>query len=52
MADKPTLEGKLLQLPDDKAARFFNGAPMNVLKKLRTLLPEANAGKPTACMTA
>ena len=52
MADKPTLEGKLLQLPDDKAARFFNGAPMDVLKKLRTLLPEADAGKPTACMTA
>ena len=47
MADKPTLEGKLLQLPDDKAARFFNGAPMDVLKKLRTLLPEANAGKLT-----
>ena len=51
MADKPTLEGKLLQLPDDKAACFFNGAPMDVLKKLRTLLPEADAGKPTGCMT-
>ena len=47
MADKPTLAGKLLQLSDDKAARFFNGAPMDVLKKLWTLLPLANAGKLT-----
>ena len=52
MADKPTLEGKLLQLPDDKAARFFDGTPINVLKKLRTLLPEAIAGKPSGCMSS
>ena len=46
MADKPTLKGKLLQLPHDNAAHFFNGTAMEVLKMLRTLLPEAIAGKP------
>lgn len=51
MADKPTLEGKLLQLPDNKAARFFDGAPMDVLKRLQTLLPQADAGRRTGCTT-
>ena len=52
MADKPTLKGKLLQLADDKAAEFFNGTGMEVLKMLRTLLLEAIAGKPSGCMSS
>ncbi len=52
MADKPTLKGKLLQLPHDNAAHFFNGTAMEVLKMLRTLLPEAIAGKPSGCMSS
>ena len=52
MADKSTLKGKLLQFPSDKAACFFNGADMDVQKMLRTVLPGADPGKPTGCMTA
>ncbi len=52
MTDKPTLEGKLLLLPDSRAAPFLDGAPMEVLKTLRVLLPEADAGRPTGCMTS
>ena len=52
MADKPTLKGKLLQLPHVNAASFFDGTPMEVLQMLRTLLPEATAGKPSGCMAS
>ncbi len=42
-ADKPVLRGKLLQLPT--ADRFFVGQPLDVLKTLRTLLPDAPPGQ-------
>ncbi len=40
---KPVLRGKLLQLPT--ADRFFVGQPLDVLKTLRTLLPDAPPGQ-------
>ena len=49
--NKLTLEGKLLQFPKDKAARYFVGSPNDVLTRLRTLLPAADAGKPASCIT-
>ena len=52
VADKPTLKGKLLQLPPGNTAHFFNGTTMEVLKMLRTLLPEAIAGTPLGCMSS
>ena len=36
-ADKPFLEGKLLQLPAGDRPLFFRGQHIDVLKKLRTL---------------
>ena len=43
VADRPTLEGKLLQLPMTTLRGSVNGMHMSVLKKLQTLLPEANS---------
>lgn len=40
-ADKPTLRGKLLQLPAADRPLFFEGEHLDVLKQLRTLLPAA-----------
>ncbi len=48
-ADKGILRGKLLQMPDDRAALFFVGvlavlalpAVLAVLRALHTLLPQA-----------
>lgn len=44
-SDKPTLRGKLLQRPGEDRPLFFVGPPMDVLKTLRTLLPEAPSGQ-------
>ena len=40
-SDKPVLRGKLLQLPAVDRPFFFVGQPLEVLKTLRTLLPNA-----------
>ncbi|DBA79075.1 TPA: hypothetical protein ACH3X1_008929 [Trebouxia sp. C0004] len=42
---KPVLRGKLLQLPAADRPYFFVGQPLDVLKTLRTLLPDAPSGK-------
>ena len=49
-ADKPTIEGKLLQLSAGDRPLFFRGQQIDVLKRLRTLLPDTPAGQasPTA----
>lgn len=44
-ADKPTIEGKLLQLPAENQALFFRGQHSSVLKSLRTLLPDVPSGE-------
>ena len=44
-SDKPTLKGKLLQLPAEDRPLFFVGQPLGVLKTLRTLLPDAPSGQ-------
>ena len=46
-----TLVGKLLHFWNDRAARYFVGSPNDVLTRLRALLPAADAGKPTSCIT-
>ncbi len=45
-SDKPVLRGKLLQLPAADRPFFFVGQPLDVLKTLRTLLPDAPSGQP------
>ena len=42
---KPVLRGKLLQLPAADRPYFFVGQPLDVLKTLRTLLPDAPSGE-------
>jgi len=42
---KPVLRGYLLQLPAADRPYFFVGEPLDVLKTLRTLLPEAPSGQ-------
>ena len=44
-ADKPVLKGKLLQLPAADRPLFFDGPPLDVLRTLRTLLPDAPPGQ-------
>ena len=44
-SDKPVLRGKLLQLPAVDRPLFFVGQPLDVLKTLRTLLPDAPSGQ-------
>ncbi len=44
-SDKPVLKGKLLQLPAADRPFFFVGQPLDVLKTLRTLLPDAPSGQ-------
>jgi len=44
-SDKPVLRGKLLQLPAADRPFFFVGQPLDVLKTLRTLLPDAPSGQ-------
>ena len=44
-SDKPVLRGKLLQLPAADRPLFFVGQPLDVLKTLRTLLPDAPSGQ-------
>ena len=44
-ADKPTIEGKLLQLSAGDRPLFFRGQLIDVLKRLRTLLPDTPAGQ-------
>lgn len=44
-SDKPVLKGKLLQLPAADRPLFFDGPPLEILKTLRTLLPDAPSGK-------
>ena len=46
-ADKPTIEGRLLQLPAGDRALFFRGQHLDVLKRLRTLLPDVSSGEAT-----
>jgi len=42
--DKPTLEGKLLQISAEDRPLFFRGQHIDVLKRLRTLLPDYPSG--------
>jgi len=42
---KPVLRGKLLQLPAADRPYFFVGQPLDVLKTLRTLLPDTPSGQ-------
>lgn len=44
-ADKPVLRGKLLQLPAADRPFFFVGQALEVLKTLRTLLPDVRPGQ-------
>ena len=44
-SDKPTLRGKLLQLPAADRPFFLVGQPLDVLKTLRTLLPDTPSGQ-------
>lgn len=44
-SDKPVLRGKLLQLPAADRPLFFVGQPLEVLKMLRTLLPDVLSGE-------
>lgn len=39
-ADKPIIAGKLLQIPAEDRALFFRGQHSDVLRRLRTLLPD------------
>ena len=43
--DRPTLEGKLLQISDADRLLFFRGQHTDILKRLRTLLPENPSGE-------
>lgn len=45
VSDKPVLRGKLLQLPAADRPFFFVGQPLEVLKTLRTLLPDLPSGQ-------
>lgn len=44
-ADKPILEGKLLQRSAADRPLFFRGQQIQILKRLRTLLPDTPAGQ-------
>ena len=44
---QPVLRSKLLQLPAADRPLFFVGQPLEVLKTLRTLLPDAPSGQLT-----
>ena len=44
-ADKPIVEGNLLQLSAGDRPLFFRGQEIDVLQRLRTLLPETPAGQ-------
>ena len=44
-SDKAVLRGRLLQLPAADRPFFFVGQPLEVLKTLRTLLPDAPSGQ-------
>ena len=44
-ADKPIIEGKVLQLPAGDRPLFFCGQQIDVLKRLRMLLPDTPAGQ-------
>ena len=44
-ADKPIIEGKLLQLSAGDRPLFFRGQEIDVLKRLRMLLPDTPAGQ-------
>lgn len=44
-ADKPIIEGKLLQLSAGDRPLFFRGQQIDVLKRLRMLLPDTPAGQ-------
>ena len=46
-ADKPTIEGRLLQLSAEDRALIFRGQHLDVLKRLRTLLPDVSSGEAT-----
>lgn len=46
-ADKPTIEGKLLQISPEDRNLFFRGQHTDVLRRLRTLLPDATSGEAT-----
>lgn len=46
-ADKPIIAGKLLQIPAEDRALFFRGQHSDVLRRLRTLLPDVASGKAT-----
>ena len=45
-ADKPFVEGALLQLPAEDSLHFFCGQQIHVFKKLRMLLPDMLTGQP------
>lgn len=45
MQDKPTLQGRLLQLDAESVSLFFHGTHMDILKRLRALLPYKNTGQ-------
>ena len=44
-AEKPIIEGKLLQLSAGDRPLFFRGQQIDILKRLRTLLPDMPAGR-------
>ena len=44
-ADKPIIEGKLLQLSVGDRPLFFRGQQIHILKRLRTLLPDTLVGQ-------
>ena len=44
-ADKPIIEGKLLQPSAGDRPLFIHGQQIDVLKRLRTLLPDMPAGQ-------
>ena len=44
-ADKPIIEGKLLQLSAEDRPLFFRGQQIDVLKRLRTLVSGTPAGQ-------
>ena len=46
--DKPSLEGKLLQIPAEDRPLLFRGQHIHVLKRLRTLFPDYPSGKTSA----
>ena len=44
-ADKPIIEGKLLQLSAGDRPLFLRGQQIDVFQRLRTLLPDTPAGQ-------